>query len=202
MCNLCKPATPVTKCPTYGHFFRAPSGETGAAPQSITAAAGKPRVRVLIKGGSVLSMDDNVGNFAKGDVLIDGAKIIEVAATIDAPDAMVIDGSGKIVMPGFVDTHHHQFETGLRSTLSDAIVVNDGRPENAKNYYETMLMSFSQHYRPEDVYINELYGGLAQLDAGVTTVMDVSQIHHSAQHSDAAVEGLRDAGRRGVFGYF
>jgi 5-methylthioadenosine/S-adenosylhomocysteine deaminase len=44
--------------------------------------------------------------------------------------------------------------------------------------------------------------GFAQLDAGVTTVMDVSQIHHSAEHSDAAIEGLRDAGRRGVFGYF
>ena len=65
-----------------------------------------------------------------------------------------------------------------------------------------MLLNFSQHYRPQDVYINELYGGLAQLDAGVTTVMDVSQIHHSAEHSDAAIEGLRDAGRRGVFGYF
>jgi 5-methylthioadenosine/S-adenosylhomocysteine deaminase len=32
--------------------------------------------------------------------------------------------------------------------------------------------------------------------------MDVSQIHHSPEHSEAAIEGLRDAGRRGVFGYF
>jgi 5-methylthioadenosine/S-adenosylhomocysteine deaminase len=50
-------------------------------------------------------------------------------------------------------------------------------------------------YRPEDVYINELFGGIAQLDAGVTTVMDVSQIHHSPEHSDAAIEGsgTRDA---------
>ena len=204
MCNLCMPATPVTLCPTYGHLFRAPAGEGGggAAPSSVPGIAGKDGVRVLIKGGAVLSMDDAVGNFGSGDVLIDGSKIVEVGANIDAPDAQVIDASGKIVMPGFIDTHHHQFETGLRSTLSDAIVVNDGRPENAKNYYEAMLLGFSQHYRPEDVYINELYGGLAQLDAGVTTVMDVSQIHHSADHSDAAIEGLRDAGRRGVLGYF
>jgi hypothetical protein len=32
--------------------------------------------------------------------------------------------------------------------------------------------------------------------------MDVSQIHHSPEHSDAAIEGLRAAGRRAVFGYF
>jgi 5-methylthioadenosine/S-adenosylhomocysteine deaminase len=36
----------------------------------------------------------------------------------------------------------------------------------------------------------------------VTTVLDISQIHHSPEHSDAAIEGLRAAGRRAVFGYF
>ena len=57
-------------------------------------------------------------------------------------------------------------------------------------------------YRPQDVYINELFGGLSQLDAGVTTVHDVSQIHHSPQHSDAAIQALFDTGRRAAFGYF
>jgi cytosine/adenosine deaminase-related metal-dependent hydrolase len=57
-------------------------------------------------------------------------------------------------------------------------------------------------YRPQDVYINELFGGLSQLDGGVTTVHDISQIHHSPQHSDAAIHGLIDAGRRAAFGYF
>jgi cytosine/adenosine deaminase-related metal-dependent hydrolase len=214
MCRLCSPATPVSRCPSFGRIFRTPAGEGSSGAQAAAAALTKvtaeslPQlsrqkgVRILIKGGVVMSVDPAVGNFAKGDVLIEGERIVAVGANIDAADAHVIDASGKIVMPGFIDTHHHQFETGLRSTLPDAIVVNDGRPENARNYYEAMLLGFSQHYRPEDVYINELYGGLAQLDAGVTTVMDVSQIHHSADHSDAAIEGLRDAGRRGVFGYF
>lgn len=201
MCKLCAPATPPSRCPTMGHLLRSPAGEAGSA-AGLADLAGRPGVRVLLKGGVVMSVDPAVGNFARGDVLIEGARIMAVGPQIDAADAHVIDARGKIVMPGFIDTHHHQFETGLRSTLSDAIVVNDGRPENARNYYEAMLLGFSQHYRPEDVYINELYGGLAQLDAGVTTVMDVSQIHHSAAHSDAAIEGLRDAGRRAVFGYF
>jgi cytosine/adenosine deaminase-related metal-dependent hydrolase len=155
--------------------------------------------RTLIKGGTILSMDERVGNHAVGDVLIDGSKIAEVAARIDAPDAAVIDASGHIVMPGFIDTHHHQFETALRSFLADAILINDGRPESAHNYYEFILQKLSMGYRPQDIYINELFAGVAQIDAGVTAVMDVSQIHHSPEHSDAAIEGLRAGGpARGV----
>src|SRR5437016_2909705 len=45
-------------------------------------------------------------------------------------------------------------------------------------------------------------GGFAQLDDGVTTVHDVSQIHHSPAHSDAAIQALFDTGRRAAFGYF
>ncbi|WP_248304530.1 amidohydrolase family protein [Breoghania sp. L-A4] len=173
-----------------------------SAASALPEGLGAPGRRILIKGGVVLSMDPAVGNFESGDVLIDGARIVEVGANIDASDAVVVDASGKIVMPGFVDTHHHQFETALRSQLADGILINDGRPANAQNYYDTILQKFSMAYRPQDVYINELFGSIAQLDAGVTTVMDVSQIHHSPEHSDAAVDALRDAGRRAVFGYF
>lgn len=173
-----------------------------ATPASLPDGIGNADRLTLIKGGSVLSMDPAVGNFARGDVLMRGSKIIEIGASIEAPDAAVIDAAGMVVMPGFIDTHHHQFETALRSLLADAILINDGRPESAANYYEWILQKFSVLYRPEDVYISELFGGLSQIDAGVTTVMDVSQIHHSPQHSDAAISALKDAGRRAAFGYF
>jgi 5-methylthioadenosine/S-adenosylhomocysteine deaminase len=188
--------------------LRAPAdvvgGSSSAAPaaRSLPAGVGAPGRRTLIRGGSVLSVDPGVGDFAQGDVLIEGSRILQIAARIDAPDAIEIDATGHIVMPGFVDTHHHQFETALRSLLADAILINDGRPESAANYYEWMLQKFSLLYRPSDVYISELFGGVAQIDAGVTTVMDVSQIHHSPEHSDAAVEALKDTGRRAAFGYF
>ena len=84
-------------------------------------------------------------------------------------------------MPGFIDTHHHQFETALRSFLANGILINDGSgsPSADPTYFEYILQQFAPVYRPEDVYINELFGGLAQLDGGVTTVHDISQIHHS-----------------------
>ncbi|TGG94104.1 amidohydrolase [Natronospirillum operosum] len=174
----------------------------GRTRQPMPAGVGTDGRRTLIRGGAVMSMDPRVGDFATGDVLLEGNRILEVGPSIDAGDAAIIDARGKIVMPGFIDTHHHQFETVLRSFLTDGILVPDGQPHSALNYYETILQKFSMVYRPEDVYINEVYGGLSQLDAGVTTVMDVSQIHHSPEHSDSVIRALHDTGRRAVFGYF
>jgi len=133
----------------------------GAAASAMPEGVGVHGRRTLIKGGTVLSMDDRVGNHAVGDVLIDGSKIEEVAASIHAPDAAVIDASGHIVMPGFIDAHSHQFETALRSFLADGILINDGRPESAHNYCESILQKLSMGYRPQDVYINELFAGVA-----------------------------------------
>ena len=185
-----------------GARFAAAADRVAAAEAAFIADAGRPGQRVLIKGGTVLSMDGAVGDFAVGDVLIEGSRIVEVGPSIEAPDAVVIDAAGMIVMPGFIDTHHHQFETALRSYLAHGILINDHHPGNDSNYYDVILQKLSLVYRPEDVYINELFGGISQLDAGVTTVMDVSQIHHSPSHSDAAIDALRDTGRRSVFGYF
>jgi 5-methylthioadenosine/S-adenosylhomocysteine deaminase len=156
------------------------------------------------RGGSVMSLDPKVGDFPQADVLVEGKKILAVGPNLHAGGAAEIDARGRIVMPGFIDTHHHQFETVLRSFLADGILINDhsNTPSGNITYYEYILLTFAPVYRPQDVYINELFSGLSQLDDGVTTVHDISQIHHSPAHSDAAIQGLMDAGRRAAFGYF
>jgi 5-methylthioadenosine/S-adenosylhomocysteine deaminase len=166
--------------------------------------SGRHGRRIIIRGGAVMSMDPKVGDFPRGDVLIEGKKILAVEPNLHAGGASEIDARGRIVMPGFIDTHHHQFETVLRSYLADGLLINDGSnsPSGNTTYYEFILNKFAPVYRPQDVYINELFAGLSQLDDGVTTVHDVSQIHHSPQHSDAAIKALFDTGRRAAFGYF
>ncbi len=168
---------------------------------------GKGGRRYIIRGGAVMTMDPsmaNKGEFLNADVLVEGKKIVAVGPNLHAGGAAEIDARGKIVMPGFIDTHHHQFETALRSFLANGVLINDqsGSASANPSYFEFILLTFAPVYRPEDVYISELFGGLAQLDDGVTTVHDVSQIHHSPDHSDAAIKALFDTGRRAAFGYF
>jgi len=178
--------------------FAAPGGDPGPP-----VGVGERGRRYVIRGGSVMSMDPVVGDFPQGDVVVEGGKIVAVGKNLQV-NGPVIDATGRIVMPGFIDTHHHQFETVLRSYLADGILINDGSgsPSGTVTYYEYILNKFAPVYRPQDVYINELFGGLSQLDDGVTTVFDVSQIHHTPQHSDAAIKALFDTGRRAAFGYF
>src|SRR5207247_945067 len=166
--------------------------------------SGRRGRRYVIRGGHVTSMDPAVGDFIKADVLVEGRKIVAIGPNLHAGGAAEIDARGKIVMPGFIDTHHHQFETALRSFLADGVLINDksGSVAGSTTYFEYVLLTFAPVYRPEDVYISELFGGLSQLDDGVTTVHDVSQIHHSRDHSDMAIKALFDTGRRAAFGYF
>jgi cytosine/adenosine deaminase-related metal-dependent hydrolase len=221
MCILCAQGRPQTHFATRRSFLKgaAASGLAAAglnlfAPRPAPAqvanwanppqGSGTPGRRYVIRGGSVMSMDPQVGDFAQADVLVEGKTIRAIGPNLSAGGADTIDARGRIVMPGFIDTHHHQFETVLRSFLADGILIHDANsgPSGNTTYFEFILLTFAPVYRPQDVYINEVFGGLSQLDDGVTTVHDVSQIHYSPQHSDAAVQALFDTGRRAAFGYF
>jgi cytosine/adenosine deaminase-related metal-dependent hydrolase len=185
------------------NFLSAPAAASQAK-DDPPSDSGKPGRRYIIRNGSVMSMDPSVGDFAKADVLVEGKNIVAVGPHLPVAGATQIDATGRIVMPGFIDTHHHQFETALRSFLADGVLINDlsGSASGTTTYYEYILNKFAPVYRAQDVYINELFGGLSQLDAGVTTVHDVSQISHTPAHSDAAIQALIDTGRRAAFGYF
>ena len=128
-----------------------------------------PDHRILLRGGIVLSLDPGIGNFEAGDVLIGGKKILAVGRNLNST-ASVVDASGMIVMPGFVDTHHHQYETILRGTLADGVL---GSPNDGKKTYQGVIQGiFTPVYQPEDAYISELVASLNQLNAGVTTTVD------------------------------
>jgi cytosine/adenosine deaminase-related metal-dependent hydrolase len=98
-------------------------------------------------------------------------------------------------MPGFIDTHHHQYETILRSILADGIL------NGPKSYVSDIQGIFTPAYRPEDARISELVASLSQINAGVTTGVDTSQVSHTPEHTDACIDGLSEAGRRTLFAY-
>ncbi len=151
--------------------------------------------RKLIRGGRVLSLDPQVGDFAAADVFIEGDKIVAIGPDLEVADAEEIDASGMIVMPGFVDSHRHIWEGLLRNIGTD--VPLEGRA----SYISFVLHKLAPAFRPEDAYIGDLLSALGAIDAGITTLLDWSHIQDSPAHTDAVVQALRDSGLRAVFAY-
>ena len=148
--------------------------------------------RVLIRGGHVLSMDKEIGDVFGGDVLIEDDRIAAVGRELDVVDAETIDASDCIVLPGFVDSHRHTWETVIRGIAPDVSLAG---------YFEVVLDQLAPAYRPEDVYAGNYLGSLEAIDAGVTTILDWSHINNSPDHSDEAIRGLGQAGLRAVYCY-
>ena len=146
--------------------------------------------RILLKGGTVISMDPKVGDLVQGDVLIEGRKIAAIAPTLDAAGAQVIDAHDTIILPGFVDCHRHSWEAPLRR-------INPNSPTLA-DYTNATHLSFAKAYRPQDHYAANYLTAIGCIDAGITCVIDNSHNSRSADHSDAAVEALIHSGVRAV----
>lgn len=174
---------------------------------------------ILLRGGVVLTMDPKGGDLARGDVLIQGPKIAAIGPSLHAPNAHVIDCAGMIILPGFIDTHHHT-ETQARNILADGSMYWAGRfsPGWPQEDILSVLASVwwtgrlgpaanpiwdigRSPYDPEDHYIAELGASLTGIDQGITTAVDMSAANNSPAYTDAAIQGLRDSGRRTVFAY-
>jgi 5-methylthioadenosine/S-adenosylhomocysteine deaminase len=148
--------------------------------------------RLLLRGGYIVSVDPEIGDINGGDVLIEGDTIAAVAPKVEATDAEVIDVTGDVVIPGFIDSHRHTWETSIRGTAPNATL---------DDYFGIVLDGFARVYRPEDVYVANYMGALECINAGVTTLLDWSHIQNTPDHSDQAIRGLQETGIRSVFAY-
>ncbi|WP_037365757.1 amidohydrolase family protein [Amycolatopsis orientalis] len=148
-------------------------------------------MRTLLRNGTVVSLDPAVGDLRRGDVLIEDGRIAAVGPAIDA-DAEIVDATGKIVLPGFVDTHRHTWQTAFRGLGADWTF---------DEYRAAMHGTLRPHYRPEDVYLGNLLGRLEALNSGVTTMLDWFHCSDRPENADAAIDALQEAPGRSVFCY-
>jgi 5-methylthioadenosine/S-adenosylhomocysteine deaminase len=174
----------------------APLFSSAAAAQGGDAelAALQRTRRIRLARGIVLTLDRGVGDFASADVLIEDGKIRAIGPNIAATaDTVVVDCINRIIIPGFVDTHVHSYQGLLRSTLPNGLVEPD--------YNRDIQNNLTLAYTPSDVHIGELITALAMIDMGTTTIVDIAQISHTPEHSDACIGGLRESGIRAVHAY-
>jgi 5-methylthioadenosine/S-adenosylhomocysteine deaminase len=148
--------------------------------------------RMLLRNGYVITVDPDIGDLTGADVLIEDDRIAAVAPGIDATDAEIVDVTGKIVIPGFVDSHRHTWEAAIRGCAPNATL---------DDYFVEILDTFAPRYRPEDVYAGGVAGALECVNAGITTLVDWSHINNTPEHPDAAIAALREVGIRAQYAY-
>jgi hypothetical protein len=161
-------------------------------------------------------LDPKVGDFEKADVLIDGKTIADIEPSIAAGDAEVIDCSGTIVMPGFITTHHHQYETLQRSIIADGLLAGAGRrnlsaPSSRTSGPPGRIADPANPSTSSGIWARSLRPrGLLHLRARRLPQRDQRGHHdrdrhlagrHTPAHTDAMIKGLMDSGRRMVFDY-
>jgi cytosine/adenosine deaminase-related metal-dependent hydrolase len=139
---------------------------------------------ILLRGGCVLTLGARTPNLRQADLLIEDGRVAEVGPGLRARDAEVVDATGAIVMPGFVDTHRHAWRSLFRN-LGDA---ERGWSVDA----------LADRYGPDDVYAATLLGLLGAVEAGITTVVDWADVRLDGPRLDAVLRAHADAGLRTV----
>jgi 5-methylthioadenosine/S-adenosylhomocysteine deaminase len=146
--------------------------------------------RTLIKGGTIISMDGEVGDLRRGDVLIEDEVIAAVGASLEVADCRTIDAEGMVVLPGLVDSHRHLWYTGVRGWGMDSVM---------DELINGLWPKLAAHYSPEDLYACNRAAIAEALDQGITTVFDWCHLINSAAHADEALRAHLELPGRAVF---
>lgn len=148
--------------------------------------------RQVIRGARLASQDPNVADLRSADVLIEGNRIAAVAEDLGPLDAEEISGADRILLPGFVDTHRHTWQSLIRHVSTDWTLPQ---------YFSGVRGVLGKQYEPDDMYAANLIGLLDALDSGITTVVDWSHNNNTPAHADAAIQAAFDSGVRCIWAH-
>jgi cytosine/adenosine deaminase-related metal-dependent hydrolase len=146
--------------------------------------------RTLVRGATIITLDEALGDLACGDLLIEDDCIAAIAPRIETDAAEVVDASGCIAIPGLVNAHMHTWQTALRGVAANWTLLE---------YFRKMHAGLATLFRPDDLYIATLAGALNQLNCGTTTLGDWCHNNPTPAHNDAALQALVESGIRAVF---
>jgi cytosine/adenosine deaminase-related metal-dependent hydrolase len=107
--------------------------------------------------------------------------------------AAVIDAANRIIVPGFIDTHSHSYQGLLRNILTNGLLNPD--------YNRDVQTILTPAYAADDAYAGMLVTALGMIEMGTTAIVDISQVSHTPEHSDACIRALQESGIRAVYAY-
>lgn len=155
---------------------------------------------IVYEGATIISFnetEERTSILHDASMLIEGSKIAalkEGRIPSLSGNTTRINATEKIIGPGYIDTHHHLWQTAYKTLGSNTTLA-----EYFQRYGE--YGPAVQHYTPEDVYIGQLAGTLELLHEGTTTVLDHAHASWSDETVDAGLNATLDGGVRAVFAH-
>ena len=154
---------------------------------------------LLITNGHLATLDDDNRFVENGSIYIDGTQIVAVG-NLDADSCSAdrtIDASGKLVMPGLINAHHHLYSTFARGFTPPGPPARNFE-ENLRNLWWKLDTALDS----EDVYYSALLALMDSARAGCTTIID----HHASPSCcdgslDQVERAFRDVGLSGCLCY-
>lgn len=147
---------------------------------------------LVIRGARVLTMDAQLGDLPRGDIVVSDGRIASVGENLPLPPgAAILDGTDRLVIPGFVDTHWHMWTSLFRGYTNHTPDRNYIAVRNRLGHLVT----------PQDVYDCVRLTLVEALAAGFTTVHDWAHNMNSPAHADETVRAHRDVPLRARFSY-
>lgn len=145
-------------------------------------------MRILIKNALIVTMDSKMSKF-KGDLLIDGDKISKISRekSIEGQFDKIIDGVGKVVLPGFIQPHVHLCQTLFRGTADDMELMD---------WLKKRIWPLEGAHDEESIYYSAKLGLSELIKGGTTSIVDMETVHYT----DNAISAMYESGMRCITG--
>lgn len=141
---------------------------------------------LLIRGGTILTMNDRL-DVVQGDVAIHDGVISGVGRIADAAYDRIIDASGALVLPGFVQTHIHLCQTLFRGFADDLALMD---------WLSTRIWPMEAAHTPASLRAAARLAAAELMTTGTTTVLTMETVHDT----EAVFEAVAETGLRAVIG--
>lgn len=140
---------------------------------------------ILVKNGTIITMNPE-REVLEGNLLIAGRRIVEIGGP-ERPADKVIDASGRLVIPGFVQTHIHLCQTLFRGQADDLELLD---------WLKLRIWPLEAAHDEESLYISALLGIGELFKGGTTTIVDMETVHHT----EYAFRAIQETGIRALAG--
>lgn len=152
-------------------------------------------IDLLIQGGFVITQNAEGDEFSDGSVAIKDGTIVAVGETQSIRERYqaqkVIDAGGKVVLPGFINSHTHLFQTFMKG-------LGSGLEHHA--WLKQIPTQGLLHMSLDDIRLSALIGCLDAISSGTTTILEYMYPNPKHEVADVVFAALEEAGIRGLLG--